>query len=248
MKVKIPACIALSLLQLIVSSVATAEDNLVGYWRFENTLNDVSGNGGTATPTGGPVYTAGKFGRAFSLNGASDANVVTSATLKRPFTNGAITMSAWAKVDTWTTGFIAFYGSTGGAFCASALIEVSPGQEISAKIQELAVGEESVTSSALTAGTWYHVAWTFANGGTMRLYIDGVEVASVVPSITLNSAAQIFNFKLGSNVATGNSGAVNCGGGPFYFDGSMDELRVYDRVLSAAEIRQLMLNYGPGGR
>ena len=71
-------------------------------------------------------------------------------------------------------------------------------------------------------GQWQHLAATF-DGTTARFYVDGVEVASRAFS---------------GSVGTSNTWRIGAyGGGPGgFFDGVIDEVRVYDRALGAAEI------------
>ncbi|MBF9222400.1 endo-beta-N-acetylglucosaminidase [Hymenobacter ruricola] len=79
-----------------------------------------------------------------------------------------------------------------------------------------------VTSpTALTAGTWYHLAATY-DGAAMKLYING----GLSASLTANTTPSVTGaFSFGRNYA--NSRCL---------DGSIDEVRVWDRALSAAEI------------
>ena len=71
--------------------------------------------------------------------------------------------------------------------------------------------------------TWTHVASTF-DGAVIRLYINGVQVASTAFSGTM----------------VPSTGALRIGGNSLfvteYFTGRIDEVRIYDRALSAAEI------------
>ena len=75
-------------------------------------------------------------------------------------------------------------------------------------------------------GSWMHAAATF-DGTTMRLFIDGVEEASLdAPGLTINA----------------NSLAMGIGAqsdGTRYFQGQMDDVRIYNRALSEGEIRKI---------
>jgi hypothetical protein len=77
-------------------------------------------------------------------------------------------------------------------------------------------------TAALAANTWTHVAATY-DGATLRLYINGAQVATT--SIAGSIAATTGALRIGGNSAWGE-----------YFAGMIDEVRIYSRVLTAAEI------------
>ena len=83
----------------------------------------------------------------------------------------------------------------------------------------------AVSNSVLSPGVWHHVAGVY-DGSVMKIYIDGVEKGSNAVSVNLNS----FNtpLRLGTN-----------GGFSEFFKGSIDDVKIYDRALSASEIRSV---------
>ena len=83
-----------------------------------------------------------------------------------------------------------------------------------------------VGSAKLTTGAWAHLATTY-DGATQRLYVNGVEVASFAQSGPLKASASA--LRIGGNNVWGE-----------FFDGLIDEVRVYNRALSAAEIQKDM--------
>ncbi len=81
-------------------------------------------------------------------------------------------------------------------------------------------------SADVVDGTWHHVALTRADGATVFLYLDGIQDGSC---------------DAGSGPVTSNP-QVYVGGNPVdhrYFTGLIDDLRQYDRALSAAEVQSL---------
>ena len=90
---------------------------------------------------------------------------------------------------------------------------------------------EAVISPSLSLNTWYHVAAVYDASGQMTIYLDGDEVDS--QSVTpINIFASTAPFILGANV---NSGSV-----VQFFDGALDEWRVYAEALSESDIETLM--------
>jgi hypothetical protein len=78
-------------------------------------------------------------------------------------------------------------------------------------------------TSALAVNTWSHLVTTF-DGSTLRLYVNGV----MVESAAVNGAAAV------------SSGALRIGGNAVwgeYFKGRIDDVRIYNRALSPAEIQ-----------
>ena len=73
---------------------------------------------------------------------------------------------------------------------------------------------------------WTHVALTY-DGATLRLYVNGVQVASQAQAGSIQTPST--PLRIGGNVPYGE-----------YFQGLIDEVRVYNRALSAAEIQSDM--------
>lgn len=84
------------------------------------------------------------------------------------------------------------------------------------------------SSVAVNDGKWHHLVATY-DGTTMRIYVDGVQTGSSTDfSGNLPSVAGDLHIGADYESTPGN-----------FFNGSLDDVRVYDRVLSATEIKQL---------
>src|SRR5439155_11542233 len=95
-------------------------------------------------------------------------------------------------------------------------------------------GADLYGTSALTANTWAHLAATY-DGATMRLYVNGVQVASRAQTGAIATSTN--PLQIGGDSLYGQ-----------YFAGRIDEVRIYNRALSAAEIQSDMssaLGAGP---
>jgi chitodextrinase len=84
-------------------------------------------------------------------------------------------------------------------------------------------GADLYGTSALTANTWAHLAATY-DGATMRLYVNGVQVASRAQTGAIATSTN--PLQIGGDSLYGQ-----------YFAGRIDEVRIYNRALSAAEIQ-----------
>jgi hypothetical protein len=87
--------------------------------------------------------------------------------------------------------------------------------------------------SALPLATWTHLAGTF-DGSTLRLYVNGTQVAT--RALTGSLAASTEALSIGGNAVWGE-----------WFQGRIDEVRVYSRVLTAADIQADMTRPVQGG-
>ena len=183
------------------------------------TAVDSSGNHKTATLAGGAGWSpSGRYGGAVTLNGTtSEVDPPALGT----FYKTAFTLEAWVlkqstKLDVGVVG--SWVGSQGGG----AMIWVD---HVNGRYR-LAIGgnlSNYVDSGRTPAvGQWQHVAATY-DGATARFFVDGVETASA---------------PFAGNVGDGNSWRIGAYGSPAtgFFDGLVDNVRIYDRALSASEI------------
>lgn len=155
-------------------------------------------------------------GYALSLDGVNDH--LTAAPPALPAGNSPYTIEAWIRPNSMHVGAVAAWGNYGvnnqvNAFVldGSGLINYWWANDLSAPTPNL-------------AGTWHHVAATF-DGTTRRILLDGVVMASDTP---LGHNAGTANFRIG----LANTGQ--------FFNGQMDEVRVWNTGRTAAQIQQSM--------
>ncbi|HRE52382.1 MAG TPA: T9SS type A sorting domain-containing protein [Flavitalea sp.] len=209
------------------STIEGQPSSLVAHWTMEEasgpTLIDASGNNNNATIVGDVVRTAGIMGQAISLDGSGDyATVDHSASLNM---STAITLAAWIKPEIQGTQRIIFKvsGSTGYELF---LANPNP-QQFSVRFNGNASLRVNSTSSYLDfLNTWVHVAATY-DGATIRLYING-QLESSLASV----------FSIASNTNKLGIGATHTGADDF--KGGIDDARIYNTALSAAQIQALM--------
>ena len=144
--------------------------------------------------------------------------------------NSPFSLECWVKANSFKTGS-PFISSIIGIEDGSNVAEVRLGDAgISAdRLQFVAnlggATRKLTANSVLTAGTWYHIAATYdgaAGGAMMKLYINGVLDASLTAG---GNAIASGNFSIARNYASSRC-----------LDGSIDEVRVWKRTLTAAEI------------
>lgn len=100
----------------------------------------------------------------------------------------------------------------------------------------------SVNSTGLTDGNWHHV--TVTSDGTLantRIYVDGVDQSAVT-----SGTAGAFAIDLKSQIFLGSRSDFSAGG-PSNFQGGLDEVRIYNRELSVADVGELVAAPGISG-
>src|SRR5256712_1131567 len=184
---------------------------------------DSSGNGNTGSLLGGTTWTAGQLGQALNFDGVS-GNVTASTTTALNL-SPTLTFAAWinpSDVSGTTYRTLVVKGATGLRGYGVNLVN--------ANLNFIKVGIRTVTSAVvITTGTWQHVAITWnAATGEVKFYKNGALAQTVIDSSTLTAPLDTDNLLVGLWL-----------GGGSYFAGAMDEIRVYNRVLSAADILAL---------
>jgi hypothetical protein len=183
------------------------------------TLIDRTGFGRTGTVSGATWSTAGRNGGALSFDGIND--IVTIADHNSLDLTTGMTLEAWVRPSTVSnTRTVLMKNRSGGM--AYALLAGDPASLPAGYVRT--TSDQNVTgAAAIGVNVWTHLALTY-DGTTLRLYVGGVEVASRALS--------------GSMVVTTN--ALTMGGntlGVGYFQGLIDDVRIYNRALTATEVQ-----------
>jgi hypothetical protein len=182
-------------------------------------VSDVSGNGNNGTITGATWTTSGKYGNALIFNG-TDALVTINNAASLQLTSG-MTLEAWVYPTTVSNKWrdVIYKGNDNYYLEGSSNNSRRPALGGT-------FGSPIYGTAALTANTWTHLAGTY-DGATMSLYINGVQVASRAQTGTIATSTN--PLQIGGDSIYGQ-----------YFAGRIDEVRVYSRALSAAEIQSDM--------
>ena len=177
--------------------------------------NDSSGNGNHGT-INGATWTTGISGGALSLDGFNDYVDLGNPANLQP---GTVSLSVWFKT-TATGGRIIRKRTYGYG------LDVLPTGKISFWINNAAAARFTATSpNAYNDNTWHHAVGVYG-GSLVKLYIDGLQVASA-------NAGAIF-YGAGA-IAIGRDGDYNGS----YFKGLIDDVRIFQSELSAQEVLAL---------
>lgn len=205
----------------LVSVNAVLIDSLA-YWSLNNTLTDLSGNGYILTNNGATYTASGKLGGGYNFDGSTQymSSGITSL-------DTTYTFNFWVKFDDTTTHQrpFWFYKDTNNQLG----IEIVGG-EIHATHK--VGGNLKQAETEYTDTTRFHMVTMIVNGSNMQLIIDNG--TPVTQSGLSTSSLTGITYNLGRSAQ------------PFgYFNGIMDEVSIYDRVLTTTEISELY-NSGTG--
>ena len=223
------ALLAISLTNATAQSYLT--NGLVAYYPFNGNANDASGNGNNGT-VNGATLTEDRFGitnAAYSFNGIDNyigfAGVPTSQV-------DNWTMTAWVKPESLsqpeslnqvevavTMGYNDPINGDGYAFCIN-----GPGEATEGELFGIFGGVAWINSGFTITSTnhWYQLVMLRSSGVT-SFYVNGVST----PDSTTTSPSTPTSFRIGSE------------NGLRFFNGAIDDVRIYNRALSAAEIQAL---------
>jgi hypothetical protein len=179
---------------------------------------DASGNGnnGTALST---TWTSGKYGEALNFNGTTSNVWISDAPILH-LTN-AMTLEAWV----YPTSTTARYRDVIYKGVDNYYVEATSPQA-GAPVTGGTFTSELFGTSALPVNTWSYLAATY-DRSTLRLYVNGVQVAS--KSATAAIAVSSNPLRIGGNTTYGS-----------YYNGVIDDVRIYNRALTQAEIQNDM--------
>jgi len=224
-----------------IPTLPVIDVSLLGWWKLDEgqgtSAVDWSGHGNHGKLNGTPQWADGYDGGALDLEYSRTHDGVAVKAFDVP--TGAITLAAWVKPESFSqndgriitkaTGtaendhfWMLSTVASGGQFVLRFRLKTNDGQNTTTLI---------ATQGTLAVGQWTHAAATW-DGTSMVLYKDGVEVGRVAKAGTAVTANATLGISIGNHLAgtTGNRA----------WDGLIDDVRVYNKALSTAELSQAM--------
>jgi len=223
--------------QQATTQQTTTVPGLVAHYKFDGDATDSSGNGNHGTLVNGPTFTTGQIGQAINLDGGNDYINVPNSSSFEPAS--ALTVSVWIKaddiaqvnkgiitkrhtdlVDPWNSYIISTNASEpkNYSFC------------ITTSSVDICVAD----TTAITT-SWTHIVGVY-DGSEMHIYYNGVENATPV-----SKSGNIDYTSLPLRIGSALTNAA-------FFNGLIDDVRIYNHALSAQEIQDLFTAGGGGSQ
>lgn len=223
---------------LAMASHADLADGLVLYYSMDNeavsgVVVDESGKGNDGIANGTAFEPAGRVRGAYSFNGAGDLISVANPYIIEPWINPQYSVSLWFLSES-----DANFSGNGHLISDQRRYQIASGLSGSDKIIYTYAGEYGYSGGApassaplcLSPDTWHHVTITvdeFASPST-KIYVDGMLVGSGGASANYGGFGLLIGAYYDGFASPGN-----------FWNGLLDEVRVYDRILSLDEIVEL---------
>ncbi|MEA3430104.1 MAG: LamG domain-containing protein, partial [Nanoarchaeota archaeon] len=232
--------------KLNVSSIHLGEDDeqelsqnganttgLVGYWKFNEDSTDSSGNGNDGTIAGDVANATGKLNGAYSFDGTGDyVSIADDNSLD--LTDLAI--AAWVKVGSSNTGWRALIVKDNvNEVGTRKLFDLKTSQDGNNGVPRFTIWDGSDVllvnaDSSINDDQWHHLVAVRDAGSNLYIYIDG---------ILNNSASDTSSGAIDSSTQTTIGAVHNTAYDAQHMIGTVDEVAIFNRVLSATEIQTI---------
>jgi hypothetical protein len=214
--------------------------NLILNYVFNGNANDFSGNSNNGTLQNSPTLVSDRFltnNAAYSFNG-SNQQITTTTQISTP---ANFSISAWFRTTTTSGGKLVGYGSSqtglSGSYdkhiymtnAGNIVFGVYPGS-----VQTITGG------GVLNDGNWHHVVASLSSTNGMKLYVDGSLVATNASVTTSQSYDGYWRIAYDNLTSWTNAPSSS------YFNGSLDDIAIYNREISLSEVASLNQNSATG--
>ena len=227
-----------SMLKAVISSLGTS---LYSVYKGESNANDsLATYNGTAV--GGVTYTSGKSGNAFTFNGTTGLVALPNSSFD--FTSD-FSISTWVKITANPSGngFVFSNYNYDTAVDYGYLLRLNVNRTIAFLVCGTNGVSTATSTTVLALNTWYHV--TIKRDITTKtsyLYVNvTLEMQVTNSAITLAYGTRAIQPTIGA-IRGNNNGVLSSSG---YFDGSVDELNIWNKQLTSTEVTDLY-NTGTG--
>lgn len=237
---------------VVVRQLGATPAGLLAHWRFDeapgatNALDSVGNFHGTNSPTGADFVPGGRAGNALNLNLAANglvnmgnnlmlgsSNFTVSAWVKTPPGDSTISPSILSKhISGSGNGYFLSYNHNVAANAPNHAYFYAGTRTIPAG--GFTIVDVAVSTSSVNDGSWHHVVGVYRPSGNTTIYVDGTPVEGSIAGspIGVNTAP----FLIGG-FTTGSTPTAN-------FTGLVDDVQIYNRALTDAEIDILFANPG----
>ena len=206
---------------------------LISWWKGNGNANDSYGSN-NGTLINGATFAPGKVGQAFSFDGVNQFVSITDSPSLRP---KDLTIETWVKFSSVPSMAIIAAKTLGSVYGDSFFLDLEYGKLNGGVGDNSGFGEIVSYPFIPELNAWYHLTYTFDDSTkTQALYINGQQVATGTQATSI--AYDSHPVLIGADINSESPG--------YYFPGSVDEVKVYNRSLSVDEIAAIY-NAGSAG-
>ena len=205
---------------------AAPTSGLISHWKFDGNTNDSAGTN-NSTLVGGPTFTTGKIGQALSFDGVDDFVQSTNVLS----VGDVFTVSMWFKRGSLTP---ASYHTLWSSGKNGPVITLDLSNSDAVQLHGHSLG--TLTTSTITISettTWHHLVVAKNGSASTKMYIDGVDRTGTVANATMLATTHKPAIGMDLSQDTDNPTASS------YFNGPIDDVRIYNRTLTRDEIKRL---------
>ncbi|MCU7834140.1 MAG: hypothetical protein KZQ83_02715 [gamma proteobacterium symbiont of Taylorina sp.] len=206
------------------------DSGLIAYYPFNGNADDFSGNGHHGTENNGVIYVNGKLNQAAGFDGQDDfISIWNKEEINQYIDTSEGSISAWFNVSAEASGSSSFIFQYYGGSSDRLYLDAENTTSSNASLR-LGVGDNhKLSPNKITSGLWNHAVAIWTSDGKTKLYINGIRDSEWVYG---NPG---FEFKGTENFYFGRG----WNGNPGYFNGAIDDVKIYNRALTETEILQL---------
>jgi len=237
--------------RVVEAQSSNLSDGLVAHYKFDGDANDSSGNGNDGVAYGNMGYTDGVIGKAGSFDGVDDYVEIINNDL---INSKSFAISTWIakKNINDVSGMIGLW-NTAGQSNNSFLLYNGENDFIDNYTLALMFTDNTLggltSNKKITDNNFHHLYIDWDNKVGCSIYVDGINVKSNINPFdgfsnldTTCGVGKELNFQnIDYTIKLGQWGVVHQG--DYFFNGQIDDLRIYNRALNEAEIKEL---YGMG--
>ena len=207
-------------------------NGLVGWWKFDETNGtvayDSSGNGNDGNLTNGPTWASGKIGGALSFDGVDDYVLIPATS---DLDLQTLSISAWVYSSNYVQDGFIFEKTTNGELNTQYNLFLGSNNKIYWRTKPPNAGYENGDLKTDTnLSSWNLISGTY-DGTSKKIYVNSDMVASMSWSSPVDTNPNGISI-------IGAFARISIGS-DYFFNGTIDDVRIYDRALSAAEVQAL---------
>jgi hypothetical protein len=218
----------------------SAEASLVAHYNFSGNYDDSSGNGHHATLSGGTgsIVSDAERGQVFTPDGSSYLDLEGTTELPHFAANSSLTLTAWVKQTAAPSSnycYILQIGANGdqpivslGIMPDGRFVTYAESSQPGYNLDQVNSYSDAAVEATGTWSAWHHLAAVYDRStDVVTLYVDG--------SVVGTNSIELLDDAYGFNWTQARIGG-DADGDP-YFDGLIDDVRIYDEALTQAEIQ-----------